>query len=85
MIGFGNGGALEDADKEGRDVVTDYEDGCEGCGNAGCSNEAGVCFFEEGMIDETDGEFGGQGGQFEEDLVEPQELERIQSLVGAFV
>lgn len=32
------------------------------------------------MVDETDGEFGRHGGQFEEDLVQPKELEVFQSL-----
>lgn len=31
------------------------------------------------MVNETDGEFGRHGGQFEEDLVQPKKLEVIQS------
>ena len=48
-------------------------------GDAGGADEEGVCFLEEGVVDEADGEFGQEGGEFEEDLVEPEELEEVRA------
>ena len=45
-----------------------------GCAARG-ADEGGGGAFEDVVVEEADGEFGAESGEFEEDLVEPEELE----------
>ena len=69
-----HGVAFEDADEECGAVVGDYEEAGEGVDDAGGADEQGFGAMEEVVVDEAEGEFDGEGGEFEEDLVEPVEL-----------
>lgn len=71
---LGDGRALEDADEEGGPVRGDDDEGGGVEGDAGPADEGAVGALEDAEVDEAEGEFGEEGGYFEEDLVEVEEL-----------